>query len=74
MSTTKFDQDLILFSVADLARVLGTSTRTIWRLLERGKLPKPVRLGSRCRWPADELREWIRAGMPDADEWSSSRG
>jgi len=68
MSAINVEQDLILFSVSDLARVLGTSTRTVWRLLEKGKLPMPVRLGSRPRWLADELRDWIKAGMPDAHE------
>jgi excisionase family DNA binding protein len=74
MSVTNVERELVLLSVSDLARVLGTSTRTVWRLLERGKLPKPVRLGSRPRWLADELRDWIKAGMPDAEEWVSPRG
>jgi len=74
MSTTNVAQDLILLSVSDLARVLGTSTRTVWRLLEKGKLPKPMRLGSRPRFRADELCEWVKAGMPAAEEWESSRG
>jgi len=73
MSATTVQQDLQLLSVSDLARVLGTSTRTIWRLLEQGKLPKPARLGSRPRWPADEVRNWIKAGMPEAESWGAIR-
>ncbi len=73
MHTTELEEDLVLFTASELAQVLGTSTRTIWRLLAAGKIPKPVRLGSRPRWPADELREWIKAGMPEAEHWESSR-
>jgi excisionase family DNA binding protein len=73
MSATLVQDDLLLLSVTDLARVLGTSTRTIWRLLEQGKLPKPSRLGARTRWPAGEVREWIKAGMPDAESWAATR-
>ena len=69
MSATSAPEASLLFSVADLARVLGISRRTIWRLLEQGKLPQPSRLGTRPRWPTDEIRDWIKAGRAAHDDW-----
>lgn len=66
MTTEQLADELTLLSVSDLARVLRTSNRTIWRLLAAGKLPEPVRLGARPRWTAETLRQWVRAGMPGA--------
>lgn len=73
MSAVISHADLILLSTADLAQLLGTSTRTIWRLLSQGKLPKPLRLGARPRWLANEVERWIKAGMPEADAWHDER-
>lgn len=73
MDATNVQEDLVLLSVSDLAQVLGTSTRTIWRLLEQGKLPAPARLGTRLRWRTRDVQDWIKAGMPDAESWAASR-
>jgi len=73
MTQSNIEPDLVLLSASELARVLGTSTRTVWRLLAAGRLPHPLRVGTRPRWPADELRAWIKAGMPPAEEWEESR-
>ena len=73
MATTHVQEELVLLSVSDLAQLLRTSTRTIWRLLEQGKLPAPARLGTRLRWRARDLQDWIEAGMPDAETWAATR-
>lgn len=57
-----------LISAEDLASRLSISQRTLWRLLERGQLPHPLRLGGSVRWRADELRQWIEAGCPAANQ------
>ena len=53
-----------LLDVQAVAATLGCSPRTVYRLSDAGKLPRPVRLGSLVRWRADELRQWINAGCP----------
>jgi excisionase family DNA binding protein len=73
MVTANIHEDLVLLSVSDLAKVLGTSTRTVWRLLGQEKLPAPARLGTRLRWRARDIDDWITAGMPDAENWVPSR-
>jgi predicted DNA-binding transcriptional regulator AlpA len=39
-------------TVQDLARLLGCSTRTVWRHELAGKVPRGVRVGGIVRWPA----------------------
>lgn len=45
------NQPIELVSVAELARRLGVSPRSIWRWTSAGKLPQPLRLSKRTvRW------------------------
>jgi len=55
----------VLLTVAELARLLQVSTRTIWRLLSAGNLPAPVRLGNAVRWRSAEINSWISEGCPN---------
>jgi excisionase family DNA binding protein len=45
-----------------LAKMLGVSRRTLWRLLSAGKLIPPVRIGGSTRWRTDDVRRWIDDG------------
>ncbi len=54
-----------LLDVREVARLINTSTKTVYRLTDAGKMPRPVKLGALVRWKADELREWINAGCPN---------
>lgn len=48
-----------------VARLLGCSTRHVYRLKARGVMPEPVRMGPRfVRWPRQVLLEWIARGCP----------
>jgi len=55
----------LLLSVRTLAKRLGLSVRTLWRLRNAGREPKPVRMGGSVRWSADEIDGWVAAGCPD---------
>lgn len=57
----------VLLTTGDMAALLQTSTRTIWRLLAAGKLPKPLQVGARPRLLVREIGAWIDAGMPSVD-------
>ncbi len=54
----------ILITAEELARMMGVSERTLWRLLSGGKLPQPVRIGRNTRWRLAEVTEWIERGCP----------
>ena len=70
----KTDQSPVsLLSAGMLAKRLGFSTRTIWRLTSAGKIPQPLKIGGSVRWRADEIDAWIYAGCPDMDTWDTDR-
>lgn len=54
----------LLISAAEVARLLCISTRTLWRQLSAGQIPRPVRFGGTVRWRAEEIRRWIAEGCP----------
>ena len=41
---------------------LGVSTRTLRRLVDRGRVPKPTKLGGLLRWPSSVIGSWIDSG------------
>jgi len=46
----------ILYSDQQLAVALAVSRATIWRMVKRGDLPAPIRLGKAARWRRDEVQ------------------
>jgi excisionase family DNA binding protein len=52
-----------LITAKELARMLQVSTRTVWRLLKAGEIPKPIRIGGMVRWRLDTVHDWI-TGKP----------
>jgi len=59
--------------VADAKRLSlllgGVGIRSIRSWDAGGKLPKPIRLGSRVVWSIREIRDWLHAGAPDRATW-----
>lgn len=54
-----------LIDVHAVAELLGISPRTVWRWVERGRLPSPARLSPVVlRWDRTNLVRWLadRAG------------
>ncbi|MFC1635844.1 helix-turn-helix transcriptional regulator [Planctomycetota bacterium] len=54
-----------LLSAKELAGILSTSVRTVWRLRSAGKLPRPVTIGHSIRWVESTIAKWLEAGAPD---------
>jgi excisionase family DNA binding protein len=61
MSSDSIESPLLI-TAKEFSKLLQVSTRTLWRLLSAGKLPKPVRLGGAVRWRLDEIKTWIASG------------
>jgi excisionase family DNA binding protein len=53
-----------LIDVQQVAELLGCSARHVYRLADRGGMPRPVRLGALVRWNRSAVEEWIRTGCP----------
>lgn len=56
-----------------LARLLCAGIRTVRTWDAVGKLPAPIRIGSRVVWRVDEIRAWLDAGAPDRETWAATR-
>lgn len=55
----------LMLTVEDVAKVLICSPRSVHRLVDAGRIPKPCSLGRLTRWPRQRLEEWIAAGCPE---------
>jgi excisionase family DNA binding protein len=51
-----------LLDVQAVARLLNCSPRHVTRLVERGDLPRPIKLGTLIRWNRAAVEEWIANG------------
>ena len=53
----------VALSVAEAAKSLGISDRTVTTLISKGEIPV-VSVGKRRLIPVDALREWVANGCP----------
>lgn len=53
-----------LLDVKQTARLVNISQRTVYRLVDAGKMPAPIKLGSLVRWRRAQLEAWIVQGCP----------
>jgi excisionase family DNA binding protein len=53
-----------LITVKELAEMLAISTRHVYRLLDSGQLPKPLKLGAAIRWDSATICNWLESGAP----------
>ena len=55
-----------LLSLKQVMILVGLAKSTIYRLMDSGDFPRPLKLGSRCvRWLVDDVNEWI-SNLPSA--------
>lgn len=73
MTTPTLSPELLTLPAPAIARMLGISTRHLRALDSSGRVPRPIRLGSRVLWSADEIRRWVEAGSPARDRWEATR-
>ncbi|MBA3597951.1 MAG: AlpA family phage regulatory protein [Methylibium sp.] len=51
-----------LLKIGTVAAVTGSSPTSLYRWLEAGRFPQPIRLSSRCtRWRAGDVTAWLQA-------------
>ncbi len=54
-----------MLNVGDVAKMLRCSARTVYRLSDSGRMPRPVKLGALVRWPREQIEGWIGDGCPN---------
>lgn len=52
----------VLLNVEQVSNMLSCSKRHVYRLVDSGRMPQPVRLGSLIRWNRAEIESWIDNG------------
>ena len=59
--------------VEAVARRYGASVPSIRRWADCGIMPRPVKIGSLCRWPTETLDKWDAEGNPRCDRRRATR-
>ena len=44
-----------VYRVEDVCRIFGISIPTVYRLIKKGDLPQPKKLGGSTYWPASQI-------------------
>lgn len=53
-----------LMTVAEVGQFAGLGESTVWEMSRDGRLPKPVKLGTRMtRWVSAEMDAWLEGLM-----------
>ena len=53
-----------LLDIDDLLLVIKISRAMVYKLLEQGKFPPPIKLGTRSFWKRSDLDSWIEKQKP----------
>ncbi len=61
-ATDQPTEPALLLDVTAVARLLGVSTRHVWRMSDAGEFPRPVAVGAKLkRWSRAVVLAWIEA-------------
>ena len=63
----------LMLTVRGVATLLVCSPRTVYRLVDSGRIPRPIRLGSMVRWQREPFQRWIDNGCLPPMEDSAFR-
>lgn len=55
----KTNAESTLLTPKELAELLGVSIRSIWRRINDGTIPEPVRIGRLVRWHRQTIENWL---------------
>ena len=63
--------DAVMLTIDGVAAMLACSPRTVHRLVDTGRIPRPVRLGGMIRWPREHFERWVSQGCLSPDDANS---
>ena len=56
------DREERLLRVKDTAKLIGVSRSTVYRMVDDGQFPQPIRIGTRAsRWRLSEVMQWMES-------------
>lgn len=53
------DRPAELLSVEEVGRMLGISSRTVWRRVSAGEIPEPIKVGGSTKWRRTDIQAMI---------------
>jgi excisionase family DNA binding protein len=56
------DIEPLTLDAIEVAQLLGVSKRTVYRLLDEGQIPKPIKLRNATRWRRSDIELFVEAG------------
>ncbi len=62
-----YNEAPVLLDVKAVAAMFQASPSTIWRRVNDGTMPGPVRIGGMTRWPRDEIDAVIDSAKRNRD-------
>ena len=55
----------MIMRMTDVCSELGVSRASVYRLLQSGSFPKPLKLGKRAiGWERDHIQQWVKSLRP----------
>lgn len=64
----------MLLDTAAVAALLGVHTRTVERLRASGRMPRPIKLGTKAvRWDRRDIQLWIDLRCPPTVEFEARK-
>jgi predicted DNA-binding transcriptional regulator AlpA len=70
---TQTNQTCELFSAKQLAKMLSTSVRSVWRYRSAGRLPKTVKISGSIRWKLSDMSLFLDCNC-DMQEFEARKG
>ena len=49
-----------------ITRLTGLSDKWLYKLIQEGVFPKPIKMGRASRWLKSDLEEWLQAKINDS--------
>ncbi len=65
---TSYNEAPVLLDVKAVAALFQSSPATIWRRVNDGTMPRPVKIGGLTRWARDEIDAVIDRAKGERDE------
>ncbi len=65
---TTYNEAPVLLDVKAVAALFQSSPATIWRRVNDGTMPRPVRIGGMTRWARDEIDTMIDRAKRNRDQ------
>ena len=55
---------IAMLDARDVSTLLRCSQRHVYRLVDTGRMPPPVKLGALVRWSRASIEDWVATGCP----------